>query len=79
MFTIQSNIAVTGKHWGLDFTAGVSHTDNAALADKLRRKGYVVTNESQAVPDVKKVPEKHPVTAKKPTGKKAVKDRVSDS
>ena len=64
MFTVQSNIAITGKHWGLEFTAGVAHTDDAALADKLRRKGYVVTDEAQAVPDVEKTPEEHPVKAK---------------
>ena len=76
MFTVQSNIAITGKHWGLEFTAGVAHTEDAALAGKLLRKGYVVTDETLAVPVVEKSPEEHPVRAKP---KKAVKDRVSDS
>lgn len=73
MYTIQSNIAVTGTHWGLEFKAGVAHTESAALANKLRAKGYVVTDgEAKEIP---KVPEEHPVRAK---GKKAVKDRVLD-
>lgn len=71
MYTIQSNIAVTGTHWGLAFKAGVATTDNAALAKKLKAKGYVVTD-GEAV-EIPKAPEGHPVKAKP---KKAVKDRV---
>lgn len=73
MYTIQSNIAVTGTHWGLAFKAGVATTDNAALAKKLKAKGYVVTD-GDAV-EIPKEPEEHPVRAK---AKKAVKDRVLD-
>ena len=72
MYTIQSNIAVTGTHWGLAFKAGVATTDNATLAQKLKAKGYVVTD-GEAV-ETPKEPEEHPVKAKK----KAVKARVSD-
>lgn len=73
MYTIQSNIAVTGTHWGLEFKAGVANTENAALAKKLKAKGYVVTDgEATEIP---KEPEEHPVKAK---GKRAVKDRVLD-
>jgi len=44
MNRIESNIKINGRHWGLDFTAGVAYTSNAALAAKLRLKGYTVTN-----------------------------------
>lgn len=73
MYTIQSNISVNGIHWGVEFKAGVAHTDNATLAEKLRLKGYVVTDEAQPK-EIPKEPEEHPVKAKK----RAVKDRVSD-
>ena len=73
MYTIKSNIAVTGTHWGLAFKAGVATTDNAALAKKLKAKGYVVTDEAQPK-EIPKEPEEYPVKAKK----RAVKDRVSD-
>lgn len=46
MFEVKSNLAINGLHWGLKFTAGVAHTESAALADKLRLKGYVVTDET---------------------------------
>ncbi len=74
MYTIQSNISITGHHWGLEFKAGVAQTESAALAAKLRAKGYVVTDELEPAM-IEKEPEEHPVRAK---GKKAVKDRVSD-
>ncbi len=34
--------AVNGKHWELEFSDGVAETDDANLADKYERRGYVV-------------------------------------
>lgn len=42
VYTIIAPNPITGKAWGLDFTEGVAHTDNQALADKLVWKGYRV-------------------------------------
>lgn len=47
-YTITAKNAVTGKAWGLDFTEGAAWTDNKALADKLGRRGYKVTEEGAA-------------------------------
>lgn len=76
MYTIQSNISITGQHWGLEFKAGVAQTESAALAAKLKAKGYVVTDNPEPVV-IEKEPEEYPVKAKG-KGKKAVNDRVSD-
>ena len=51
MNRIESNIKINGRHWGLDFTAGVAYTGNAALAAKLRLKGYTVTNGQPEQPE----------------------------
>ena len=76
MFTIQSNREITGTHWGLEFKVGVATTNDAALAEKLKGKGYTVTDGTEPVPEVTKEPEVTPVTAKKAKSRKAVKDRA---
>lgn len=48
VYTIIAPNPITGKAWGLDFTEGVAHTDNKALADKLVRKGYRVEGDGVA-------------------------------
>lgn len=42
-YTITAPVkAYTGPGWGLTFAAGVAETTSAALARKLRKRGYTV-------------------------------------
>lgn len=72
MFKVQSNLPISGSHWGLEFKDGVAFSPDATLATKLAARGYIVTDET--VPDIPKEPEEQPVKAKK----KAPKDRALD-
>ena len=42
-YLIKSDLPISGVHWGIEFKAGVAATEDAALANKLIRKGYTVT------------------------------------
>lgn len=44
-YTIHTPVkGYTGAGWGLTFADGIARTDNKALADKLARRGYAVTD-----------------------------------
>ncbi|MEG1752497.1 MAG: hypothetical protein RR234_01150 [Christensenella sp.] len=47
MYSIIAKVNFTGISWGLAFVEGTATTDNEALAEKLRNRGYtVVLNEN---------------------------------
>ena len=48
-YQIKSNLPVSGSHWGLVFRDGVAVTENRSLAERLKERGYEV---SEAVDDV---------------------------
>jgi hypothetical protein len=52
MYKITANVPVTGVGYGLRFVEGVAETPDAALAEKLKRKGYKVeqTGEGARLP-----------------------------
>ena len=43
-YEIKAPVECTGLGWGLAWAQGLAHTDDAELAAKLARKGYVVTD-----------------------------------
>ncbi|MEG0304355.1 MAG: hypothetical protein RR576_01375 [Oscillospiraceae bacterium] len=52
MYSIKSKVDFTGISWGLAFVEGTATTDNEALAEKLRNRGYtVVLNEKAQTKD----------------------------
>ena len=42
-YQIKSNLPVSGSHWGLLFRDGVAVTEKRGLADKLKERGYEVS------------------------------------
>lgn len=42
-YQIKSNLPVSGSHWGLLFRDGVAVTERRDLADKLKERGYEVS------------------------------------
>jgi len=78
MMKIESILNINGRFWGLEFSTGVAHTDNAALADKLRRKGYVVTDQQpeaeQTVAGAINVKQNYP-----PASPSSAEDNISQS
>ena len=48
-YQIKSNLPVSGSHWGLLFRDGVAVTEKRDLAERLKERGYEV---SEAVDDV---------------------------
>lgn len=42
-YQIKSNLPVSGSHWGLLFRDGVAVTEKRDLADKLKERGYEVS------------------------------------
>ena len=42
-YQIKSNLPVSGLHWGLLFRDGVAVTERRDLADKLKERGYEVS------------------------------------
>jgi len=42
-YQIKSNLPVSGLHWGLLFRDGVAVTEKRGLADKLKGRGYEVS------------------------------------
>ena len=42
-YQIKSNLPVSGLHWGLLFRDGVAVTEKRDLADKLKERGYEVS------------------------------------
>jgi len=47
-YQIKSNLPVSGSHWGLLFRDGVAVTDKRDLADKLKERGYEVSEIQEA-------------------------------
>jgi len=42
-YQIKSNLPVSGSHWGLVFRDGVAVTENRSLAERLKERGYEVS------------------------------------
>ena len=47
-YQIKSNLPVSGSHWGLLFRDGVAVTEKRDLADKLKERGYEVSEIQEA-------------------------------
>ena len=47
-YQIKSNLPVSGLHWGLLFRDGVAVTEKRDLADKLKERGYEVSEIQEA-------------------------------
>lgn len=47
-YQIKSNLPVSGSHWGLLFRDGVAITEKRDLADKLKERGYEVSEIQEA-------------------------------
>ena len=47
-YQIKSNLPVSGLHWGLLFRDGVAVTEKRDLADKLKERGYEVSEIPEA-------------------------------
>lgn len=47
-YQIKSNLPVSGSHWGLLFRDGVAVTERRDLADKLKERGYEVSEIQEA-------------------------------
>ena len=47
-YQIKSNLPVSGLHWGLLFRDGVAVTERRDLADKLKERGYEVSEIQEA-------------------------------
>lgn len=56
IYQIKSNLPVSGSHWGLLFRDGVAVTEKRDLADKLKERGYEVSEilEAETVDNIVK-------------------------
>lgn len=43
IYQIKSNLPVSGSHWGLLFRDGVAVTEKRSLAERLKERGYEVS------------------------------------
>lgn len=48
IYDIHAAKPVDGKHWELHFTAGHAETEDAQLAEKYRKRGYLVRERGEA-------------------------------
>lgn len=51
-YQIKSNLPISGSHWGLIFRGGVAVTEDLRRAERLRERGYEVTELAEPVPAV---------------------------